>query len=186
MLKENILPDVITFAGNGEPTMHPDFHNIIEDTIVLRDQFCPKALISVLSNATMLHKKEVVDALKKADQNILKLDSGVESTINELNRPAKQIPIKTLIDQFKQFEGNLIIQSMFTSGFVDGRLLDNTQESDIQSWLKCIDEIKPEMVMIYTIDRDTPFEGLQKIPLNKLNQIAELVNKLGIKTQVSG
>ncbi len=186
MKEKKVLPNVITFAGNGEPTIHPEFAGIIKDTIELRDQYCPTAAISVLSNATMLHKEDIVEALKKVDQNILKLDSGLESTINEINRPGKIIPVKTLIEQFRRFNGKLIIQSMFTRGEVNGKFLDNTGTEDTKAWLECLEQIQPEMVMIYTIERDTPFEGLHKIALNELNEIARQVSELGIKTQVAG
>jgi wyosine [tRNA(Phe)-imidazoG37] synthetase (radical SAM superfamily) len=186
MKDKKSLPDVITFAGNGEPTIHPDFAGIIDDTIELRNSYCPSAAISVLSNATMLHKQEVVNALKKVDQNILKLDSGLEKTIDKLNRPNKKPDIKTLIGQFSQFNGKLIIQSMFTRGDIDGKYMDNTCEEDVNAWISCIAQIKPEMVMIYTIDRDTPFEGLKKVPVKELKLIEKKVSSLGIKTQVSG
>jgi wyosine [tRNA(Phe)-imidazoG37] synthetase (radical SAM superfamily) len=179
-------PDVITFAGNGEPTLHPEFPNIIEDTLILRNNYAPSAKISVLSNATMLHLPEVVDALKKIDQNILKLDSGIEETIQDLNKPGKKTDIQTLINQFKLFKGRLIIQSLFTKGEVNGKYIDNTRDEDLQKWLLCLEQIKPEMVMIYTIDRDTPYEGLKKIPVSELQMIAGRVSLLGIKTQVSG
>jgi len=106
------IPDVITFAGNGEPTIHPEFAEIISDTIELRNKYCPSALISVLSNATMLHISRVVDALKTVDQNILKLDSGLENTLNLINNPAKHISIETLLNQLCQFKGKLIILSL--------------------------------------------------------------------------
>jgi wyosine [tRNA(Phe)-imidazoG37] synthetase (radical SAM superfamily) len=180
------LPDVITFAGNGEPTIHPEFAGIIDDTVELRNKICPSAAISVLSNATMLHKPEIIEALKKVDQNILKLDSGLEQTINIFNRPNKKIPIEILIDQLAQFKGRLIIQSMFTRGEINGKMVDNTQEEDLEAWITCIAKIRPEMVMIYTIERDTPFDGLKKVPLTELNQIAAKISDLGIITQISG
>lgn len=179
-------PDVITFAGNGEPTIHPHFPQIIDDTISLRNSYFPLARISVLSNATMLHKKEIVEALLKADQSVLKLDSGIESSINSINQPAKVIPVDKLVQQLMQFKGKVIIQSLFTRGTVNNNYIDNTSETDIGAWLECLKQINPETVMIYTIDRDTPFEGLQKVGIDELNVIANLVNALGIKTQVSG
>lgn len=180
------VPDVITFAGNGEPTMHPDFAGIIEDTVELRNKFFPKAKISVLSNATMLHKQAVVGALLQADQNILKLDSGLDSTIEALNKPVKKIPVNKLVSQLQQFKGKLIIQSLFTRGNVGEMYIDNTTEPDITSWLDCLKLINPEMAMIYTIDRDTPYDGLQKVPVHELEAIAHRVSLLGIKTQVNG
>ena len=182
---ESRFPDVITFAGNGEPTMHPDFASIIEDTLMLKNEICPNARIAVLSNSTMLHKPSVVDALKKVDQNILKLDSGLLSTIIKLNKPTGNYDLGKIIAQLKEFQGNLIIQTMFTRGEVDGTMIDNTLEEDVCSWQKTIETIKPKMVMIYTIDRDTPFDGLKKIPKSELESIAQRIKLLGIVIQVS-
>jgi wyosine [tRNA(Phe)-imidazoG37] synthetase (radical SAM superfamily) len=182
----NQLPDVITYAGNGEPTIHPQFDLIIEDTIQIRNQFCPNAKISVLSNATMLHSSKVVNALKKVDQNILKLDSGLNSSIVQINRPSKFVGTQNLIDQLKQFEGNLIIQTLFTRGTINNTYIDNTTPENIDLWCKAIISIRPQKVMIYTIDRDTPFEGLKKVSLQELQTIAKKINELGIDTQVSG
>lgn len=186
MKANNEAPDVITFAGNGEPTMHPQFAEIIDDTILLRDSYFPAAKISVLSNASMLHKKEILDALLRADQSLLKLDSGLESTIHSINQPVRSIPVDKLVQQFLQLKGKLIIQSLFTRGNVNNQYIDNTTEADLEAWLVCLKQIKPEMVMIYTIDRDTPYEGMQKVKVDELNAIAKRVNALGIKTQVNG
>jgi len=185
MQQSGETPDVITFAGNGEPTMHPDFDAIIQDTIDLRNKFFPQSQISVLSNSTMLHKPSVVEALKKVDQNILKLDSGLLSTIIKLNKPTGNYDLGKIIAQLKEFQGNLIIQTMFTRGEVDGTMIDNTLEEDVCSWQKTIETIKPKMVMIYTIDRDTPFDGLKKIPKSELESIAQRIKSLGIDIQVS-
>lgn len=179
-------PDVITFAGNGEPTIHPQFAGIIDDTIALRNTYFPSAKISVLSNSTMLHKQDVVEALLKSDQRILKLDSGLESSINQINQPVKAVSVGKLIEQFQQFNGRLIIQSLFTRGSIGNVTVDNCTEADINAWLDCLELIKPEMVMIYTIERETPYEGLQKVPVDELKAIAKRVNTIGIRTQVNG
>lgn len=186
MKANNEAPDVITFAGNGEPTIHPQFAGIIDDTIALRNTYFPDAKISVLSNATMLHKQDIIEALLKADQSLLKLDSGIESSINQINQPAKAVSVSKLIEQFKQFNGRLIIQSLFTRGTIGNTKVDNTTEADIQAWIECLKQIKPEMVMIYTIERDTPYEGLQKVSVDELKTIAKRVNAIGVRTQVNG
>lgn len=186
MQKENEAPDVITFAGNGEPTMHPDFTGIIDDTISLRNEYFPSALVSVLSNSTMLHRKEVIESLGKIDQNIMKLDSGLMSTIEKLNQPVGKYAVGSVIDQLKQFRGNVIIQTMFVRGEVNGTVIDNTSEEDVKSWIHAINEIRPRMVMIYTIDRDTPHQGLRKVPLPELQGLAKQIEQLGIGVQVSG
>lgn len=179
-------PDVITFAGNGEPTMHPQFSEIIDDTISLRNQFFPSAAISVLSNATMLHREKVVLALKKVDNNILKLDSGKLSTILAINQPVGDYKLENIIAQLKSFKGQLIVQTMFTRGIIGTEKFDNTSEDDLKAWENIIAEVKPQKVMIYTIDRNTPYDGLSKIDLKELKTISERIEKHGIPVQVSG
>lgn len=180
------LPDVITFAGNGEPTLHPDFEGIIDDTIELRNRLAPQARIAVLSNASMLHKTTVVSALKKVDDNIQKLDSAFEETVRKMDCPTSGYQLKQVIENLKQFEGRVIIQTMFLRGIFRGETIDNTVEQEVSEWLKLIGEIKPSQVMIYTIDRDTPASGLEKVALEELQQIGARVKMLGIKVQVSG
>jgi wyosine [tRNA(Phe)-imidazoG37] synthetase (radical SAM superfamily) len=187
MQRESLKPDVITFAGNGEPTMHPDFPGIIDDTIEVRNEFSPGARIAVLSNSTMLHKPAVVKALNKVDDNILKLDSGISETILFLDQPVGKFDLKKVVNQLKQFNGNLIIQTMFIRGTFNGRYFDNTAEEEIRAWKLLLKEINPKSVMIYTIARDTPSEDLQNIPVGELEKIAASVKKeLGLDVQVSG
>jgi wyosine [tRNA(Phe)-imidazoG37] synthetase (radical SAM superfamily) len=185
--KKNRAPDVITYAGNGEPTLHPDFPGIIDDTLSLRNKYFPEARIAVLSNATTISNPLIKAALLKVDQNILKLDSAFESTIKLHNQPIVDINVEELINNLCGFEGKVIIQTLFLRGTRNGKLIDNTTQVEIDTWLKAIERIKPSEVMIYTISRDTP-EGarLNKIPLTELKKIAALVESIGIKTQVSG
>jgi wyosine [tRNA(Phe)-imidazoG37] synthetase (radical SAM superfamily) len=185
---KNNTPDVITFAGNGEPTLHPDFAGIIDDSIVLRNKYYPEAKIAVLSNATTIQNQTIKAALLKVDMNILKLDSAFDSTLKRLNQPRRDINVNELIHDLTGFNGKLIIQTLFLRGSYEGKAVDNTTPEEINAWLKAIDKIKPSEVMIYTISRDTPPEGgkLFKISDTELNTIAALVEKLGIKTQVSG
>jgi wyosine [tRNA(Phe)-imidazoG37] synthetase (radical SAM superfamily) len=185
--KKNHTPDVITYAGNGEPTLHPDFPGIIDDTLSLRNKYFPEARVAVLSNATTISNPLIKAALLKVDQNILKLDSAFESTIKLHNQPIVDINVEELINNFIGFEGKVIIQTLFLRGTHNGKLIDNTTQVEIDAWLKAIERIKPSEVMIYTISRDTP-EGsrLNKIPLTELKKIAALVESIGIKTQVSG
>jgi wyosine [tRNA(Phe)-imidazoG37] synthetase (radical SAM superfamily) len=177
-------PDTITFAGNGEPTIHPDFAGISDDTIAIRDKYVPKAQISVLSNASMLHKPKVVKALKKIELNIQKLDSGIENTFNLINQTAKGLSFEKIVNGLLAFEGKLIIQTLFLRGEYNGHFIDNTAPEEIDAWLQLVKKINPEYVMIYPIDRGTPAKNLQKIPENQLNEIAEQVEKAGIKTKV--
>ncbi|HLN55022.1 MAG TPA: hypothetical protein VK207_03455, partial [Bacteroidales bacterium] len=180
-------PDVITYAGNGEPTMHPEFPGIIDDSIELRDKYFPEAEVAVLSNSTNIHKPWIREALLKVDRNILKLDSAHDSTIGIHNRPLVSMDVQDLIDDLTSFNGKVIIQTLFLKGEYEGQKIDNTTSQEIEAWLKAIEKIKPSEVMIYTISRDTPHGAeLEKVPVTELNRIARLVDKLGIKAQVSG
>lgn len=177
-------PDAITFAGNGEPTIHPKFSEIINDTIKARDSYAPNAAISILSNASMLHKESVVDALKKVDKNILKLDSAIESTFNNINQAQKGITLDKIIDGLLSFEGKLIIQTLFFRGEYNGNFIDNTTDEEVEAWLNTLEKINPEYVMIYPIDRGTPAKDLIKIPTDELERIAIKVEARGIKAKV--
>jgi len=185
MLKKGDTLDVITYAGNGEPTLHPEFAGIIDDSIELRNKYFPWARIAVLSNSTMLNKPEVIASLKKIDQNILKLDSAFDSTIKLLNQPRVRFSAQELVKNLKSFEGNLIIQTLFLRGNFDGKVVDNTTSIEVDSWVDLIKEIKPKEVMVYTIARDTPASGLEKVSLKDLKAIAARVEALGIPVQVS-
>ena len=156
MNAEGQLPDVLTFAGNGEPTCHPHFAEIIDDTIRLRDQYCPKAKVSVLSNSTMIHRQQVHDALMKVDNNILKLDTVDPIYINKVDHPNGTYDVAQIIERLKAFNGHVIIQTMFMRGEAAGESVDNTGEEYVGPWLEAVKEIKPQQVMIYTIDRETP------------------------------
>ncbi len=181
------LPDVLTFAGNGEPTLHPEFDKIIDDTIQLRDEFSPGSKIAVLSNATMLHKTKVVEALKRVDDNILKLDSGTLETISLLNKPIGKFDLMALTGQLKKFDGNLVIQTMFLKGSFEGIKFDNTSKMELENWIALLKEIRPKMVMIYSVARDTPATDLVGVELKQLQRIGRLVVKeTSIPVQVSG
>jgi len=185
MQGENQLPDVITFAGNGEPTLHPDFAGIIDDTIELRNQLSPKARIAVLSNATMIHKMEVFQALLKIEDNIQKLDSAFEETIKLLDCPNKNFSLQKTVDQLTAFQGKVIIQTLFVRGSYKEQTVDNTSEKEISAWIKLLEKIKPSQVMIYTIARDTPIDTLEKVSAHDLNAVAIRVKNAGFVVQVS-
>lgn len=174
--------DDITFAGNGEPTGHPDFKAIVEDTVSVRNKYFPEAKLSVLSNATYIYKKEIREALLLVDNNILKLDTVDMDYIKKLDRPQQPFyNVDDIIKNLKLFNGHVIIQTMFLRG--DG--MDNTSEHYIQPWLDAIKVIKPEQVMVYTIDRETPDKLLQKAPHETLDAIKARVESLGIKCTAS-
>jgi wyosine [tRNA(Phe)-imidazoG37] synthetase (radical SAM superfamily) len=187
MKVRNQKPDVITFAGNGEPTLHPDFSGIIDDSIILRNRFFPESKIAVLSNSTNISNPSVKAALLKVDMNILKLDSAFDLTVKIHNQPKVNVRVDELIENLKKFNGKLIIQTLFLRGTSKGKQIDNTTSEEINAWLAAIEKIKPEEVMIYTFSRDTPDgSSLKKVPVEELKQIALKVEKLGIRTQVSG
>lgn len=185
MGKKGGPPDTITFAGNGEPTLHPSFAGIIDDTLILRDRLATGARIAVLSNGTMLDNPSVFSALGRVDQNILKVDSARERTVRLLNQPRENFSLERLIDNLKRFEGRFILQTLFIRGKYRGTEVDNASEEELREWLALVAELNPQMVMVYTIARDTPSRGLQKIPFEELQRIAVAVEKLGIATQVS-
>ena len=186
--KENVVPDVITFAGNGEPTLHPDFAQIIDRTIELRNQFFPNAKVSVLSNATGLDKPSIFNALLKVDNAILKLDSAIDETVRILDRPTSEAySVRHQVDRMKALKGKLIIQTLFTRGEYKGQSFDNTTEEEVSAWIELIQEIGPESVMIYAIDRETAVPGVYKVPLKELREIAKRVkSETGILVSVAG
>ena len=163
-----------------------DFEGIIEDTIAIRDHFFPNAKIAVLSNSTMLHKEGVFRALNKIEDNILKLDSVLDSRIRQLNVPnSPSFTFDRLLEQLCRFKGNLIIQTMFLQGELNGEPVDNTTEVEINGWLEALKKIKPKQVMIYTIDRETPLKGLKKVSGEALDVIADRARKAGFGVTVS-
>jgi wyosine [tRNA(Phe)-imidazoG37] synthetase (radical SAM superfamily) len=186
MAARNELPDVITFAGNGEPTLHPEFAEIIDDTIELRNRYSLAMRIAVLSNATMLHKPAVFNALLKVEDNVQKLDSANASTIEIMDCPKGNFNLRKIVDQLVSFKGKVIIQTMFIKGTFKETIIDNTSESEVAAWLKLLKKINPSQVMIYTIARDTPVDTLKSVSPEELNEIAAKVEKIGIPTQVSG
>ena len=180
-------PDVITYAGNGEPTMHPDFKGIIDDSIALRDEFFPSAKISVLSNGSTLHKKSVREALRKVNMNILKFDSAFSETVKKLNQPRGRYDPEAFARHVSDFEGKFIIQSLFVRGTYHGEVIDNATPAEVGAWIAAIGRLRPQSVMIYTIDRDTPLgNDLKKVPVAELKAIAARVNAIGIPASVSG
>ena len=196
------LPDVLTFAGNGEPTCHPQFAEIIDDTIRLRDKYCPKAKVSVLSNSTMIHRQSVHDALMRVDNNILKLDTVDPIYINKVDRPNTAYDVQQIIERMKAFNGHIIIQTMFMRGTISSMFnvqrssqrhtlsertfnVDNTGEEFVAPWLDAIREIRPQQVMVYTIDRETPTKGLEKASREQLDAIRDRVIALGFPCSAS-
>ena len=186
MVEAGTPPDVLTFAGNGEPTMHPDFEEIVDGVIALRNKLCPAAKVSVLTNATMLGRESVRRALMRVDNPILKLDSAFDKTVQLIDKPLGNYSVATVVEQMKLFEGNCIVQTMFLRGEFEGERVDNATPEEVEAWLKLVAEIKPRSVMVYTIDRDTPAPNLEKVGIEELRAIAERVRSLGIECSVAG
>ncbi|NLV52688.1 MAG: radical SAM protein [Bacteroidales bacterium] len=185
MKEEGPMPDVFTFAGNGEPTLHPHFPEIIEDTIALRNQYFPNAKVSVLTNATQITKPSIFDALCKVDNNICKLDTISNAYISHIDRPNGSYNVDKIIEKLKEFGKRCIIQTMFMKGEYEGESVDNTSEDFVQPWLDTVKTIQPKEVMIYTIDRETPAQGLQKVSPEVLDNIGARVEQLGILCKVA-
>lgn len=187
MLQNEKHLDVITFAGNGEPTLHPNFDEIIDATILLRNHYFPKAKISVLSNATTLNKESVIKALSKVDNNILKLDSGLVETIKLIDQPtSSNFSIDTVINGMLRFNGDFIMQTMFLKGDFNGMRIDNTTENEVNAWLEIVKITHPKQIMIYSIDRDTPVKTLEKVSKQELSEIAKKAEELGFFVSVAG
>ena len=178
--------DVITFSGNGEPTLHPEFKEIVNDVLRLRNKYFPEAKVSVLSNSTMITKKSVIEALRSVDNNILKLDSAISHTLRLINQP-KSINVQAdgLIEDLKTFAGNCIIQTMMLRGSHDGKRIDNTTDEEIDALIAAYSAIKPREVMLYSIDRKTPEEQLEKVSKEELESIARRIEAAGINVQVN-
>lgn len=185
MQTEGAMPDVLTFAGNGEPTIHPRFGDIIDDTIALRDRYCPGAKVSVLSNSTQIMKPEVFEALMKVDNNILKLDTIDPDYINIVDRPTGLYDIDTILERMKAFNGKVVVQTMFLKGSVDGKDINNTGDYYVKPWIEAVKQIEPREVMIYTIDRETPMRGLLKASKEELDRIVAMLEEEGIKASAS-
>jgi wyosine [tRNA(Phe)-imidazoG37] synthetase (radical SAM superfamily) len=177
--------DSITFAGNGEPTLHPEFPRIMEDAAALRNAFYPKTTLAVLSNATRIGNKRIFNALLKADLNILKLDSALEETLLAINCPNFTFSLEKTLQSMIRFQGKMIIQTMFFRGSINGTIIDNSAESEVNAWLSVLDRLHPQYVMLYSIARDTALPGLEGISAKELGSIAARVEKIGIRTVVT-
>lgn len=186
LAEEGVALDVITFSGNGEPTLHPDFLGVIEDTCALRDRYCPKAKVSVLSNSTQLGRPDVVEALKHCDNRILKLDSAVDRTMRLIDQPVNKALTVAQIEQYLSvFNGDFTLQTCFLRGEYRGEKIDNTTEEELQAWYGAVERLHPKQVMIYVIDRATPVKTLEKVEREDMERIAAPLREKGIDVVVS-
>ncbi len=179
-------PDVITFSGNGEPTLHPDFAGIIDDTLALRDRYCRHAQVCVLSNSTQLGREEVVQALRKVDQRILKLDSAIDRTMRMIDCPVNaDLTGEQIVSRLETFGGDFTLQTCFLRGTRNGETIDNTTEHELQAWYRIIERLRPKKIMIYVIDRATPVKTLEKIDRARMEAIAAPLQDKGYDIEIS-
>lgn len=175
--------DSITFSGDGEPTLNPEFPQIIDDTLRLRDQYYPQAKVSVLSNATRVHIPEVFNALRKVDNPIMKIDAPTNELIEKINMPAPGYDIARVIEALKQFEGNFVLQTCM----LKGNGFDSASPEVIAPMMDIVRLLKPREWMVYTIDRATPMQGLQKFTPQEMKTLVQPIIDEGItKVQIKG
>jgi wyosine [tRNA(Phe)-imidazoG37] synthetase (radical SAM superfamily) len=181
--KANQVPiDSITFSGDGEPTINPDFPQIIDDTIRLRNQYYPDSKITVLSNATMVHKPEVFAALRKVDNPTMKIDAPTDALVEKINHPAPGYNINKVVETLKQFNGDFILQTMF----LKSKDFDSSSPEMLNGWMDIVRTLKPREVMVYTIDRPTPEEGLQKFTVEEMHALVQPLIDEGFLIQIKG
>lgn len=183
--QEGITPDVLTFAGNGEPTLHPHFAEIAARVREVRDEACPSAKMSILSNATQVRHTKIREALMLFDNAILKLDTVDAAYINNVDQPQGHYDVEEQIESLALMQGRCIIQTMVMGGSYRGQSTDNTGEQYVAPYLEALQRIRPRQVMLYTLDRETPVQGLEKAPREKMQAIADRIRALGIEVSVS-
>ena len=180
--KDGVRVDSITFSGNGEPTIHPEFARIVDITLKVRDKYLKEAKVSVLSNASMIWKEEVREALMKVDNPILKIDSTDESLVRAINRPNARYSLEETIENLKKFDGNFILQTIFFKS----ETIDCTRKDLAESWRNLVRELKPRQIMMYTLDRDTPAQGLIKATMEEMREIALPLKEEGFCITING
>lgn len=179
---EDVQVDSITFSGNGEPTMHPDFPAVIDLTLRLRDRFYPDAKVSVLSNATLLGRKPIAEALMRVDNPILKIDGSSDELICKINKPVASYKLAEVVDNLKKFEGRFVLQTMF----LKSQEFSTTGQEDLNRWMDIVRELKPREVMVYTIDRETPDKTLEKYSVEEMQKMVQPLVDEGFKVQIRG
>lgn len=178
--------DTITFSGNGEPTLHPDFAEIIDFTLAMREKYYPQAKVSVLTNASQLGKESVRKALMKVNNPILKIDSPIAEMVELIDRPNAAYSLEETISNIKLFGNDFILQTMFLKGEVDGKVIDCTNPEHCKAWRDLVRELKPREIMMYTIDRETPAQNLQKVTVGQMTEIAQPLLDEGYNIQIKG
>lgn len=181
-LEDGVAIDSITFSGNGEPTLNPEFPEIIDVTVTLRDRYFPKSKISVLSNATMISRPEVISALKKVDNPILKIDAPTDEGVAIINRPSGHYRLSEVVDALKSFDGDFILQTMF----LRGGGFDSSDPKGLAAWMEIVRQLAPREIMVYTIDRETPESGLSKLTVAQMETLVQPLVEEGFKVQIRG
>jgi wyosine [tRNA(Phe)-imidazoG37] synthetase (radical SAM superfamily) len=179
---DGVPVDSITFSGNGEPTMHPQFPEIIDMTLRMRDRYFPEAKVSVLSNATMIGRPAVAQALMKVDNPILKIDASSDELVKKINKPVGHYSLQEVVDNLKGFEGKFILQTMF----LKSPDFDTTSKEALDRWMNIVREIKPREIMVYTIDRETPDKSLEKYTVEQMQAFVQPLLDEGFKIQIRG
>lgn len=179
---EGVPVDSITFSGNGEPTMHPDFAKIIDITLRLRDEFFPQAKVSVLSNATLLGREDVSQALRRVDNPILKIDASTQELVQKINKPVGTYRLAEVLENMKKFDGNFILQTMF----LKSKEFDTVASGALEAWMDIVRMLRPRQVMVYTIDRETPDKSLEKYTVEEMTAMVQPLLDEGFDIQVRG
>ncbi len=180
--EEGVRIDSITFSGDGEPTLNPDFPQIIDITLALRDRYYPEAKVSVLSNSTRVCRDEVFQALRKVDNPIMKLDAPTAELADKINQPACEYSVPSIVADLKKFEGDFVLQTMF----LKGNGFDSSSPEVLEGWMAIVRELRPREIMVYTLDRETPMKGLQKFTPEQMAEMVRPLVEEGFKIQIKG
>lgn len=177
MNENNEHADSLTFAGNGEPTLHPQFDSVVDTTLKLRDKYLKDAAVAVLSNSSTLNNTQVIRALLNVDLPIMKLDAGSEEMFRRVNQPNSNIRLEEIVSMLQKFNGKLIIQTLLLKGEIEGKELNNTTEEELKKIGEHLQKIDPRTLMLYSIARGTPLDSLQKVSIEELNKAAGILKK---------
>ena len=182
LVEQHTKIDSITFSGDGEPTLNPEFPRIIDDTLGLRDRYYPGTRVSVLSNATRVHIPEVFRALRKVDNPIMKIDAPTDELVQKINRPAPGYSLQRVVEALRGFEGDFVLQTMFLSC----PYFDSSSPEVLDGWKRIVRKLRPRGIMVYTIDRPTPEQGLEKFSRERMRElVADLIEE-GFDISISG
>ena len=181
-LEKGVRIDSITFSGDGEPTLNPHFPEMIDITLELRDKYFPDSVVSVLSNATLISRPGVREALMRVDNPILKLDAGIDSLALKMNQPSGHYSVRETVEAMKSFNGNFVLQTIF----LKGPGINSLAADNLEAWRNIVRELRPREVMMYTLDRPAPAEGLEKVPVESMEEAATPLIQEGFKVQIKG